>query len=1393
MPHTCHPVTSRKTILSVTSCLLAVSMSWGQAYASNTQAKEMNQVVKSYTNPSKASAAKFVYEPELAPGVYTYIVELSEQSVAQAPLSAQALINARKQKYTGAKMRESFQRDTRITRQLGSIERQQAYFMQEANLLLQGVKSVAKYKYAVNGVAMRLTQQQAQKLASLSSVIKITREQSRQLDTDRGPTFIGANKIWNGEASEDISPLQGEGIVVGIIDSGINTDHPSFAAQSADGYVHVNPLGDNVYLGDCAGSFSQLCNSKLIGVYSYSVITSKYSDTDVFPPNLPANGEDYDGHGSHVASTAAGNVLLDLVEITPELNKSESDGVEGDFTFDRISGVAPRANIISYQVCFGGSRDTGDTYGGCLSSAILSAIDDAIEDGVDVLNMSISGGGDPWDDATEKAFLRAQSVGIFVATSAGNSGPNKSTSEKLAPWYTSVAASEHGRENVYLKSLGSMTSSSGALAQISGQSKSGSVTAPIVYAGDFPNPNDPNGDPAQCLQPYPANTFSGQIVLCDRGSIARVQKAQNVASGGAGGYVLANVDDGTTFLANDEYVVPGIHINAEDGNALRNWLDQGSNHTATISDNTPTSIINQERIDVMADFSSRGPNTQFSTLVPTVAAPGVSIYAAYADQQFGRDGNDSVTATGDFSYLGGTSMASPHVAGAAALVKNAHPDWTPDQIRSALSFTTTIDMKKEDAEESADFFDMGAGRIRVDLAVATGLVMNETKANYEAADPDLGGDPRTLNIPSITDNECLVTCKWSRTFTATKDATWTFAQKELNDSLLITASPSTFSLTKGQTQEVEFTIQVKKLDARDYIFGRASLQSPGLPDVDIPVSVLLSIGDIPSLISFTGQRSKDSTIVSDITAVNIDDFVLTGYKPVKAKFVNSTVSQDSNRPDYLDDINDGTAITLVTAEEDAQRLIAKIVSTSASDLDLYVLRDDDGDGRVSSSEEVARSQRADSNDEIEILLPEAGDYYIVVHNFSGGTDDTYRLKYALVTSEVADDELSALAPNTLHADEPFSMEVIYDLPFNGSNTEFYGALAMGDSTTFDSLGMIPVNIIQGKKDVRAVSSAQRLVPSDSASFEIVVNENETSLQRDYEITAIIPSNVSITNFSNEFGATQNGNKISWNVSKNAGNNEQTRLSVDIEALDGIDAGPIPIVVESRLLNRGFDNTESIDIKNIQVEGPPEIGFGNSDSIELNVVETKRVDIPIDINDPNDDAVTLTWVQTEGPQAAVQGDGPYFVIAPNVSEQTTLTYEVTGNDGTSDSSKATVSIVVSNNTPPVIDSISFPSSANGGQQITITINASDADGDPLTYSINGNNLASNSGTQAVPRTGSQVTFNIGVSDGIDQVTQSVTVNLTQSAASSGGGGGGSLSWYTLLLLPLVLLRRKHRLS
>jgi len=273
------------------------------------------------------------------------------------------------------------------------------------------------YEHALNGIAVSLRADEAERIAALPGVRAVTQDVERFPMTERGPVWIKAPEIWNGTAGVS---SRGEGIVVGVVDTGIISTHPSFAA-SAGGFTHTNPRAG--FLGFCATS-AGACNNKLIGIYDF------VSSTD----GRSSNAGDPSGHGTHVASIAAGNPVNTTFGGIPLT----------------LTGVAPRANLISYRGC----GSTADSSGCGGSAPLLASINQAIADRVDVINYSI--GGDPNDpfastgggiNTDEEAFLAAREAGIVVAVAAGNDGPNPGTlsSPANAPWVMAVANVTHDR------------------------------------------------------------------------------------------------------------------------------------------------------------------------------------------------------------------------------------------------------------------------------------------------------------------------------------------------------------------------------------------------------------------------------------------------------------------------------------------------------------------------------------------------------------------------------------------------------------------------------------------------------------------------------------------------------------------------------------------------------------------------------------------------------------------------------------------------------------------------------------------------------------------------------------------------------------------------------------
>lgn len=715
------------------------------------------------------------------------------------------------------------------------LEAQQEQVLIEASEQLgRELDTKYTYQWATNGFAVLLTAEEAKTMRNLPGVVSVQREQMEQLMTDAGPAFIGAPSIWNNTPAGS----RGEGVVVAILDTGINHSHPSFADVGGDGYDHTNPLGSGNYVPGsyCDAVDPTFCNDKLIGAWDFVA-----SDGTV--------PEDNDGHGSHTASTTAGNVVYGAQLVGPTT----------DAILD-ISGVAPHGNIIAYDVC-----DAG-----CPGSALAAAIDQVVIDagnlpnGIAALNYSISGGGSPYSDYVELGFLAAVQAGIYVAASAGNSGPGASTVAHLGPWVSTTAASTHDR--AVLNSVVDINSSGGGMPDITGKGfTAGYGPAPIINSADLEGTYP--GATLCAPGSFPPATFNGEIVACTRGTFGRVEKGQVVMDAGAGGYILMDTGGG---LSADAHVLPGVHISQADSAALVAWLatNAGNNPMASISgyvmDTHPANG------DVMAGFSSRGPQLVFDVLKPDVTAPGVDVMAAAADgHTLGHP---------DYQLLSGTSMSSPHNAGAGALMTAMRPDLTPQEIKSAIMLSsTTANTVKEDGFTPTDAFDLGAGRVDLHAAKSAGLVLSETTQNFMDANPALGGDPSTLNLASMMSSNCVGTCSWTRTLRNPEKSTsfWNVTAGgddfDAEVALLPAANGADYNLKlkKGQSAEVTVTADTSLLPDGWY-FGTVDLDrnlDQG-PDLHMPIAVYASKATDANV--FTKTVDKDTATAGDILNYEIN-------------------------------------------------------------------------------------------------------------------------------------------------------------------------------------------------------------------------------------------------------------------------------------------------------------------------------------------------------------------------------------------------------------------------------------------------------------------------------------------------------------------------------------------
>lgn len=831
------------------------------------------------------------------------------------------------------------------------------------NAVGAGGNKIYDYRYSMNGFAAVLTPAQAAALQARSDVLTVWGDELRQPTTDNSPDFLGLSApggLWE-------QGTLGEDVIIGVIDTGAWPEHPSFSDQ-ADLADRPGNSGKRTRVygpppagwhGTCQSGelWSQDdCNNKLIGARYFldgfghhGIVFHDYK-----------SARDADGHGSHTASTAGGNANVPA----------------SIFGIDRglVSGMAPRARLAVYKACWNDA--------GCFTSDLTQAIDQAVADGVDVINYSIGSSSTSFLGPDDIAFLFAADAGVFVATSAGNSGPGVSTvgSPAVDPWVTSVGASTQDRTFQGSATLGNAATYFGA--SVTG----GTGVLPLVDSEDAGSELCIPGE----LNPA---VVTGKIVLCLRGAIARVDKSLAVYQAGGAGMILYNPSD-SQALVTDNHWVPSVHINETSGLAIKAYIDAaGAGATAQIAGGVFTPVP----APFMADFSSRGPNGgAFDIIKPDITAPGVNILAANTPNPF-------LGAPGElFQSISGTSMSSPHVAGVGALMKEAHPGWSPAMIKSALMTTAYQDVKKEDGVTPADPFDMGAGHLNPNPAVDPGLVYDAGFFDYLAflcgssnavssgtcallTSAGYSFDPSDLNLASIGIADLAGIQTVQRTVTNVgPDATY-HVSVDAPPGVGVTVSPDTLTLASGAsgTFEVTFTtLAGATLD--EWTFGSLTW-SHGPHSVRSPIAIKPVALAAPDEVSGAGASG---TLNFDVTFGYSGDYTAAAHGLVPAdQQAGNVVDDPANDIDTA--LNTGVGITQHTVNVPAGSVYARFSLFDAftdgnDDLDLYVF----GPGGAF----VGGSGSGTSAEQVDVANPASGDYTVVVHGWqTDGPDANYTL------------------------------------------------------------------------------------------------------------------------------------------------------------------------------------------------------------------------------------------------------------------------------------------------------------------------------------------------------------------------------------------------------------------
>ncbi|MGW1047178.1 S8 family serine peptidase [Streptomyces sp. NPDC002547] len=576
----------------------------------------------------------------------------------------------------------------------------------------------------------------------------------------------------------------GAGVVIGVLDTGIWPESPSFAKQMPA------PAG---WHGTCQTGYTfaaEHCNGKIVGA-RYFADTFLAATGGALPEGEVLSPRDMLGHGTHTASTAAG-LPVDNVTISGR-------------NFGSISGVAPDAQIAVYKVLWGGSGYDAD---------IIAGIDAAVADGVQVLNYSIGtqfGDSEP-NTPIGNAFLNATLAGVFVTAAAGNTGFSGAVSN-TQPWITTVGAAVTNVNEGTVR-LGDGTSITGASLDV----LPGGRSLPLVFGEQAGTLEDGSAycepgslDPAK---------VKGKVVACALDS--PYGAVEELKAKGAAAMVL--FDPYGNFRVNSIYDFPVLYLNTrEQAGKLFNYLMRHSaDGTARLTSGGDGSSV--QGVPSVADYSSTGPDKMhYGLMKPDLVAPGSDIIASVSPPgNFGRQ----------YDAYSGTSMASPHVAGSAAILRAEHPDWSPGAVASALRTTAT------DTVGTTSPLAQGSGMQAPDRAADPGLVIEPDAKSLIAFSEAAQPDGRELNLPSIAlreyDGTKPVVLTRKLTNVGSKRERYHASVNGLKG-MQVSVAPAAVTVAPGETAKVTITLRRGSAPWDRYVTGAIAWRSTA-HQVRIPVA-----------------------------------------------------------------------------------------------------------------------------------------------------------------------------------------------------------------------------------------------------------------------------------------------------------------------------------------------------------------------------------------------------------------------------------------------------------------------------------------------------------------------------------------------------------------------------
>jgi hypothetical protein len=940
---------------------------------------------------------------------------------------------------------------------------------------------VYSYSYALNGFAAELTAAQASRLAQRPEVERIWLDSDQTVDTNNSAIFLGLED-QDGGLRADLK-LRGENIVVGVIDSGIAPHHPSladtielipracsghWAEASWLGLWLCTPYRNNPptrleydppigFTGACEagpGFEPTACNNKLVGARFF---VDGFLSRNELDPHEFRSPRDADGHGTHVATTIAGNAV---------------DAFLFGTRVARVAGIAPRARVAVYKACW---IKPGETRATCATSDLARAVDAAVADGVDIINYSLGSLETDLSAPDDLALLNAFDAGVLTVVAAGNDGPNLDTigSPSSAPWVMTVGAStQSGTVFDEAISITEPTDVAGELlmreASFTPKLTSDDPIEEVLVEADDGQATRGNGSTGStrdaCEALVNSDDIDGHIALIERGGCEFELKVMHAEDAGAVGVVVYNTSGDPIVMNGDtgSVGIPAVMISAADGELLLDTLAGDDEVRIELAKGTFVSL--SESGNEMADFSSRGPAlSDRNFLKPDVTAPGVDILA----------GNTPAPANGlqgeTFRYFSGTSQAAPEVTGVAILLKEAHPDWSPGALKSALMTSAYQSVVNSDGE-TATPFDRGAGHIDANKANDPGLVYSTDYRDYATylcglleppfppadcaalAAAGYSSVPTEVNLPSIAVAELITGDIVKRRVTNLGPPASYRAEVTSPQDVDVVVDPPSLVLNTGQTGEfsVRFVDNGAPLDEWD--FGELKW-TDATHTVASPIAIQPVALRVPLELRLRGSSGNATLPI----AFGYDGVYAARSHGLRAPFRDGATGQVPRG--FVDDdpsntfrFPGGSGLALQGINVPADQLYLRIAlfdefTDGEDDLDLYLFFC--ANGTTDSCTQIAQSGGFTSDEQINLTTPAPGLYVAVVHGFEtdqvaggpganyslftwsfGVTDDVGNLDVAAPTAVVKGDRISlGVSWSSLDPSTRYLGAISHDTPF----------------------------------------------------------------------------------------------------------------------------------------------------------------------------------------------------------------------------------------------------------------------------------------------------------------------------------------------------------------------------